>query len=120
MPLYCLPSTFSNDLLIERVSTRHYKAGYDVRTEIITDGDDPSFTLRRAYTPEGYFIGTPKFARRLIVSRGIAPELAYPRDTICSIGFCEKERRWYGWRSADRLYKFDARDVAIAFVERGK
>lgn len=107
-------------MLIKWVSTRQYKAGYDVREGTITDGDAPPTKWRQAYTPEGYLIGTPKFARRLIVDRGIVPELAYPRDIVCSIGFCEKKQKWYGWRSAGRLYRFDTRDAAIVFVERGK
>ena len=84
-------------MLIERLNVRHYKVGYDVRTERVTEGDDSPVIVRSAYTPEGYYIGTSKFAHNLMVKRGIKPELVNPKDQVCSIGFCEKEQRWYGW-----------------------
>jgi len=48
------------------------------------------------------YIGTPKFVKYLTEERGIVPELAPELPgrvvpQICSIGFCEKERKWYGW-----------------------
>ena len=31
------------------------------------------------------------------IRKGIKPELALPDDEICTIGFCEKDQKWYGW-----------------------
>lgn len=56
-----------------------------------------SFTMRSAFTPAGAYIGSPKDARVLIVKRGIAPEMANPNHSVCSIGFCEPDQKWYGW-----------------------
>ena len=38
----------------------------------------------------------PKWARRL-AKRGIRPQLRTAESTVCSIGYCERERKWYGW-----------------------
>ncbi len=84
---------------------RQYKAGYEVRTEEVAfDGGD-KVTIKSAYTPEGHYIGDSVAAHRLIVQRGIKPEPRDPpipdandgRGRTCSIGFCEREQRWYGW-----------------------
>ena len=102
------------------LSTRKYKDGYEVReelhetdfrAEVISDKDgeaqeianwinnntDKTVVVKSAYTPEGYYIGNPKDAHYLIVERGIKPELVNPTKNVCSIGFCEKEQKWYGW-----------------------
>ena len=72
--------------------------GYELRKMRLSmeDGSYP-IVLTHAYTPEGHYIGDPKFARRLIKERGIVPELSSPENQVCSIGFCEKEQAWYGW-----------------------
>lgn len=33
----------------------------------------------------------------MIVNRGIKTEKIYLTHHVCSIGFCEKEQKWYGW-----------------------
>lgn len=81
------------------LGVRHYKAGYEIREEVIDDSDcgGDGFTMKRAYTPDGHYIGDSKQGYRLCKKRGIAPELAYPDNNVCCIGFCEKEQKWYGW-----------------------
>ena len=92
----------------EVVKVWHYKVGYEVRYERISGdeaGGGPPFVMRSAHTPEGHYIGDPKTARYLIVKRGIKPEPRIPpnpsanggRGRTCSIGFCEREQRWFGW-----------------------
>jgi hypothetical protein len=29
--------------------------------------------------------------------RGIKPEKSHPDNAVCSIGFCDREQKWYGW-----------------------
>lgn len=89
-----------DDIKIEVLSVRHYKAGYEVRKEKQTFDTDPDHPVlvSSAYTvPKGQYIGDPKWAHRLIVQRGIKPELNKQSHCVCSIGFCEKEQKWYGW-----------------------
>lgn len=88
-------------MVVKRVlKVRRYKAGYEIRTELI-DSSRPvggNFEMKSAYTPEGFYIGNSKTAHRLVVQRGIKPELADPdRAETCSIGFCERDQKWYGW-----------------------
>ena len=96
------------------VKTRKYKSGYEIRTEQFTDNNGYVTELKQAYTiPEGYYIGSSKDAYRLIVKRGIRPQPRMPeckeanagRGRTCSIGFCEKEQKWYGW-SHRSIYGF--------------
>ena len=91
------------------VKVRRYKAGYEIRTEQFAKGEYGSseeFTIKNAYTiPEGYYIGSSKWAHRLIVQRGIKPQPREPaepsanggRGRICTIGFCARDQKWFGW-----------------------
>ena len=81
------------------LKVRRYKAGYEIREELV-DGSEfggEDFTMKTAYTPTGDYIGNPKFAYRLCKKRGIAPEKIGSDHNICSIGFCDKDQKWYGW-----------------------
>lgn len=78
---------------------RKYKCGYEVR-HVVIDGEEfggEDVVLRLAYTPDNHYIGAPKLAYQLCKKRGIKPEPIKPDDDICSIGFCEKKQKWYGW-----------------------
>jgi hypothetical protein len=45
----------------------------------------------------GEYIGDPKRARFLMVKMGIKPTKADKKHCVCSIGYCKKQRKWYGW-----------------------
>lgn len=104
------------------LSVRRYKAGYEIRTEWIPEeegGGADGLIMKSAYTtPEGYYIGSSRWAHRLIVKRGIKPEPRTPpcpsanggKGRTCSIGFCEQEQKWYGW-SHRALYGFGIGDM---------
>ena len=100
----------------ELVRTRRYKVGYEVRTEQVSGdeaGGGEPFEMRSAFTPSGAYIGNPKTAHRLVVKRGIQPELresGCDGVNVCSIGFCEKEQKWYGW-SHRAIHGFGIGDV---------
>lgn len=109
---------------VQILSVRRYEVGYEIRTELCStpDGED-EVVLKSAYTaPEGNYIGSSRWAHRLIVKRGIKPEPREPasqganngRGRTCSIGFCEREQKWYGW-SHRAIYGFCIGDV----VEEG-
>jgi hypothetical protein len=97
----------------EVLSVRNYKAGYQVRTERLTDNVNPPVTLRTAYTPDDEYIGTSRWAYRLCKVRGIKPEIR-PGGFVCSIGFSEQAQKWYGW-SHRALFGFSIGDT----VEEG-
>lgn len=49
-----------------------------------------------AYNSSGEYVGDPEFALYLL-KRGIVPEKSDPSHSVCSIGFCTKDQKWYGW-----------------------
>lgn len=84
------------------LKTRHYRAGYEVRTELLSGPEygmpeGESMTMQSAYTPSGDYIGTSRDAHFLCSKRGIKPGKAQASHRVCSIGFCDKEQKWYGW-----------------------
>ena len=106
------------------LATRKYKAGYEVREELsptdfeasvisygsgdAADADELVTTInenrgkivivKSAYTQAGDYIGNKKMAHFLYTKKGIKPEKISPsKNKVCSIGFCGKEQKWYGW-----------------------
>lgn len=85
--------------IIKELSKRTYKAGYIVK-EVLLDGSDydsKDIIMKRAYNLKGECIGSSKWAYKLCKIRGIKPQYRTKESTVCSIGFCEKEQKWYGW-----------------------
>lgn len=77
---------------------RKYKCGYEVREEVWKYGvSDEGVAMKTCYTPNGDWVGDKKRAHFLCHKIGIKPEKIRPEDNVCSIGFCEKEQKWYGW-----------------------
>lgn len=63
-----------------------------------------------AYNKHGDYIGNEETAKRLCDERGIYPEKASPSHSVCSIGFCKRSRKWYGW-SHRAIFGFQVGDV---------
>lgn len=66
----------------------------------IMDGSDfgmQDYPHQHAETYDGAYIGNVETARHLVHNRGIAPELRETTDSVCSVGFCQSEQKWYGW-----------------------
>ena len=103
--------------VLNRKLFRRYQAGYEVWDEDwlhpgneVEDHDkaelvDAPLRMRMAYTPDGAYIGKPIWGHRLCTKRGIKPELRTAESNVCSIGFCDREQKWYGW-SHRALYGF--------------
>ena len=113
---------------IEILSVRKYKAGYEIRTEMWSHGEgDERTKMKAAYTPDGEYIGDSKWAHRLIVKRGIKPEKSSLEHSVCSIGFCAKEQKWYGWSHraicgfgiGDKIFEEEFGDDTTLFVDHG-
>lgn len=80
------------------IKVRRYKVGYEIRTEEVDDSEyGGGFIMKSAYTHNGDYIGEPRFAYHLCKKLGIKPEKISDNSNVCSIGFCEKEQKWYGW-----------------------
>ena len=117
------------------LATRKYKVGYEVRDElcrtdfsggeILNQGDadvgeleeliefittPQDVIVKSAYTPSGDYIGDKRTAHFLCSKRGIKPEKRTPESKVCSIGFSERDGKWYGW-SHRAIYGFKVGDV---------
>lgn len=55
------------------------------------------------------YVGSLPNAMALAI-RGILPEAMHDDESVCSIGFCEREQKWYGW-SHRAMYGFGIGDV---------
>ena len=89
------------------------KAGYELRRVLAThDRDDkttPAIPMTFAVNPHGDYIGNARDAYFLCVKRGIAPILRTPDSNVCSIGYCSRDGKWYGW-SHRAIYGFKPGD----------
>ena len=116
------------------VRERKYKSrGYVLRDEDVLSHfeDKPAghrvLLKRHAYTFDGAYIGRSVFAYHLW-KRGIIPELKNSDSTICSIGFCEREQKWYGWSHraicgfgiGDMIFEEDFGDDRTPFISHGE
>ena len=84
------------------IKVRQYRAGYVIRTEAVLshlENEPPGhrFTMKSAYTPSGDYIGDSRLAYWLCTSWGVKPEKSHPAHKVCSIGFSEREQKWFGW-----------------------
>lgn len=62
-------------------------------------------TSEVARSLDGGYIGDVEFAEMLFEKFGIVPELMDDKHEVCSIGFSERDQKWYGW-SHRALYGF--------------
>ncbi|NQY81945.1 MAG: hypothetical protein HRT36_02640 [Alphaproteobacteria bacterium] len=70
---------------------------YDVEYVTLVNPEGDERTLERAKNKNGQYIGIPKEAKRLCDEMGIAPETISEKHNVCSIGFCAKDQKWFGW-----------------------
>ena len=86
---------FENTFLYSIVSPDGYKIIHEL-VNMFGDDTTPAVPISSAYTLDGQYIGSPDDAKRLL-DKGIAPEISKPDHKVCSIGFCDREQKWYGW-----------------------
>ena len=105
------PLAFGCELRREIVRSPGFVVGGDLDDPVTQDITDilesaaGDMEMVSAYCPDGGYIGNEQDARRLIDEYGIAPQRATPSHNVCSIGFCEKDQKWYGW-SHRAIYGF--------------
>ncbi len=116
---------------VEVLNVRKYKAGYEIRTELVDvdfeDVQEP-LEMKNAYNPDGQYIGDSKMAHLLCKKMGIAPEKKRESVSVCSIGYCEKDKKWYGWSHraivgfgvGDRIFEQNYGDEDTLFVDHGE
>lgn len=91
----------------------------------LPDGEE--CIVENAYNLEGQFIGSPGVAETML-SFGVYPQYRKPDSNVCTIGFCEREQRWYGWSHrglcsfgiGDKLFDPAFGDETTHFQDRGE
>ena len=113
-------------------SVRKYRTrGYEVRNELWAHDSDPKvMPMRSAYSLEdGSYIGNPKDALALWKRFAITYfEKTDPSHSVCSIGFSERDQKWYGWSHraicgfgiGDRIYQERYGNDRTPFVKHGE
>ena len=82
---------------IEVHGERRFKSGYLLRHETWEGAGGPPVKMKSCYNFAGDYIGGVPWGHRLCTIRGIKPEKLTPQSNVCSVGFCEKDQKWYGW-----------------------
>lgn len=72
------------------------KQGLIKKRVSITSKHMSPVTMDEYYNLEGHYVGDYAIAK-MLMDRGIEPQLANVTDKVCSIGFCQAESKWYGW-----------------------
>jgi len=80
----------------KKVISEEARNGMLYRREGWSVGGNPDTELDAVYSVAGNYIGDTATADYL-ASRGILPELRTETSCVCSIGFSEKEQKWFGW-----------------------
>lgn len=75
--------------------------------ELVNPFDDTPSFITYCENFDGKYIGLWEEGRFLL-KRNIAPE-TFNGNKVCSIGYCKKENKWYGW-SHRSLYGFGIND----------
>ena len=69
------------------------------KVRLYIDGVDNnrSTEMDMAFTLDDKYIGNTDTAKVICDKFGITPEYRDETSNICSIGFCEKDKKWYSW-----------------------
>jgi hypothetical protein len=83
--------------------------GMDYRREIWSmEGNDP-VEMDAVYNTHGVYVGDRETAD-FLAEKGILPEAKRTDSSVCSVGFSQKDQKWYGW-SHRALFGFGVGDT---------
>lgn len=105
------------------------KYGYYMKKEELSYPGQKPFTMDTCMTIEGnYYIGPENFAKMLTQKRELTKLQPSSKDSnVVSIGFNEKEQKWYGWSHramfgfgiGDKIFKERYGDDKTHFSKHG-
>ena len=101
----------------EIISAKHMKDGFEIRKEMwkaTWDKSTPPVEIETVYNHHGDYIGDKREAK-LFIEKGIIPEKSKEDHSVCSIGYCPKDGKWYGW-SHRAMKGFGIGDYAETFT----
>lgn len=120
-------SSLSFDLGTETILSERKCGDLIYRTVQIDYDNSSSFKLVKVLNRDGHFVGDERWGK-MLTKRGIVPELSKPKHKVCSVGFCKKEQKWYGWSHramcgfgiGDRIFEDSYGDADTLFTKHGK
>lgn len=67
--------------------------------EQVVQGSVPDFTYKEIsiMSKSGEYAGPSSMIRTFLEKHGVAPETSGKESHVCSIGWSEKNHKWYGW-----------------------
>lgn len=121
----------SNNSIQVRVLKEIQHPKFIERIEHWTNSNDhtmPPIRMHSGYSLDNKYIGDIKDVRYLVEELGITPESAKSDNNVCSIGFSDKDQKWYGWSHrakcgysiGDKLFEKDFGDDKTPFIEHGR
>lgn len=122
-----LTTAASNDIRKRVIRQWSLWPGFTASEERWFHYSDPRpVNITCVYNAQKQYVGDVKFARYLI-SEGISPELSSPQHSVCSIGFCAREKKWAGWSHramckfgiGDRIFEEDYGNDQTLFKDHG-
>lgn len=118
---------------VKEIKFQRKYPGYLYRREIIDDseyGGDGKLEMTNCYSSDsGHWIGKPRVARLLCKKKGLRQvQKSKLSHCVASIGFNEKEQKWYGWSHraifgfgiGDKLFEEKFGDDKTLFSKHGK
>lgn len=132
--MVCGSDSVMHEHEIEELETTDLGLGYTLHKSL-QDGkpygiDEPYevdyVTRRTPGTDTDMYVGDPDLAKYLI-EKGIEAEHAAPGGTVCCIGFCPTQQKWYGWSHramcgfgvGDRLFVEEYGNDNTLFTQHG-
>lgn len=84
-------------IINKRIRDNYYVQDEYIRTNFGDLANGHAILMKdRYYNNQDEFIGNKKDAQYLF-KKGIEPIKSNSEHCVCSIGFCKKENKWYGW-----------------------
>lgn len=92
------------------------------------DPKDAPVRMHNGYNHDNKYIGDIETTRTLCDKYGIKPEIKTPDSTVCSVGYSEKDNKWYGWshraligfKIGDKLFEDTFGDDKTPYIEHGE
>jgi len=68
----------------------------ELEDEVVSNDSKKYTLLTSAYNDRAEYIGSEEDAKFICDKMGIDP-ICIDGNSVCSIGFCKKDNKWYGW-----------------------
>jgi hypothetical protein len=118
--------SLSFDMPTDEILDSKMRDGLEYRTVRTSFGKDVVPPYVKVFNADGHYVGSERWAE-MLTKRGIVPELSSDDHKVCSVGFCDREQKWYGWSHramcgfglGDRIFEQEYGNMDTLFTEHG-